>query len=165
MSWRLIFMKKKIILAGSLILIVTLGLAALFLRVTRTSRAPQAQAEVKELRERVKHLEEITAALEKKLGLTERKKHANAVTHATFTPDGKLLVTTDDQTERIWRVPDGEGTVTPVVPLPAQPAPSPNSPSFSVPPGWKPHEFNGMTYYLVPLATRGEISPTVPFAP
>ncbi len=143
-------MKKKMIFVG-LFLLAIIGALALFLSSIQTTRAPQAQADVKELRERIRHLEELTAILEKKL--SEKRD----VKHATFTPDGKLLVTQDDKSTRIWDLHDGKGPAT-VIPAPAQPAPGVDSPAApippgtSIPPGWKAREFNGMTYYVVPLA-------------
>ena len=140
-------MKKKMIFTGLFLVAI---LAALSLLLSSTKRTPTSyvQADVKELRERIKHLEQLTATLEKKLN----EKHDNQIKHATFTPDGKALVTQGDNATRIWQLHDPKAPGT-LLPAPVQPAPALNSPAASIPPGWKPHEFNGMTYYVVPLTT------------
>ena len=140
-------MKTRIIFAG-LFLLAILATVALLLSSNKRPSASYAGADVKELRERIKHLEELTAALEKKLS----DKRDNPVTHATFSPDGKTIITGDKQA-RIWDARNGK-EITPSIPNPTQPAPSANPSPGSIPPGWKAHEFNGMTYYVVPLTTR-----------
>ena len=141
-----LFMKKKLIFTG-LFLLAILGALTLLLSSISIKPAPQSQAELKQLRERIRHLEELTATLEKKLN----EKQDSQVKHATFTPDGKVVITHDDKQVRVWHSRDGK-EITPQIPT--QPAPSGNTPAASVPPGWKAHEFNGLSYYLVPLTTR-----------
>ena len=142
-------MKKKTIFGG-LFLLAIVGLA-LFLSSIQRAPAPGAQSDVKDLRARIRHLEELTATLEKKLG------EKRDVKHATFSPDGKVVVTDDGKSTRIWDVRDPKAPGT-LIPAPAQPAPGVDSPAApippgaSIPPGWKPREFNGMTYYVVPLS-------------
>ena len=100
---------------GGLFLIVIIGVLALFLTSIYRTPVPLAQADVKELRERIRHLEELTASLEKKLN------EKRDVKHATFSPDGKAVITHDDDKQvRIWDLQDGKATPTPV-PAPARP--------------------------------------------
>jgi len=138
-------MKKKVIFG--LFLLAMLAALAVWLTSTKSIPTSYAQTDVKELRERIRHLEELSAIFEKKLN----EKHNNQVQHAAFTPDGKAVITYDEKGAHIWQPQDPKGTP---VPVPTQPALSGNPPAALIPPGWKAHEFNGMTYYLVPLTMR-----------
>jgi len=93
--------------------------------------------------DRIKQLEKAVARLEK-TATPVSKDHPDRIAQAEFTPDGKAIRTYDDNSLRIWQVPSAGKPVT-IAPLP-------NQPSQELPPGWQPHEFNGMTYYVVPLA-------------
>ena len=106
--------------------------------------APQPQTKV--LTDRIARLEELVARLQKNAGNPESKKRERT---ATFSPDGKAIVVLDDKAARVWQVPQAALHLE----LPAaQPIPVPNVPARPIPPGWKPREFNGLTYYMTPLA-------------
>ena len=91
--------------------------------------------------DRIKHLEDVVARLEKNATLASKNQ---GIAQAEFTPDGKAIATHDGKSLRIWQVPSAGN--------PATPLPLANPPAQKLPPGWQPHEFNGMTYYMVPLA-------------
>jgi len=134
---------KRIIIFS--IAVVVLACAVAFL--TKTTRAPQAPANVKELTERIARLEELVAKLERKSATSESKPGPG--TTAAFSPDGKTIFTQDGKALRVWQ---GSQSSPQVGPAQVPPIPVPTAPVKQVPPGWKTKEFNGMTYYMVPLA-------------
>ena len=94
-----------------------------------------------------KMTEEDLAKLEKKSATAESK--ARPGTTATFSPDGKTIFTQDGKALRVWQ---GSQSSPQVGPAQVPSIPVPTAPAKQVPPGWKTKEFNGMTYYMVPLA-------------
>lgn len=138
----LIVMKRKI--AFIIILLVVAALVGSFV-VSSRRQASNFPPDVRELTARVNHLEELVAKLEKKAAAAETSSRRSAV----FTPDGKTITTQEGKTVRVWEMPN---TPKELKPTPTQPGPIPNTPSTKVPPAWKPREFNGSTYYVIPLA-------------
>ena len=134
---------KRIIIFSIVVFVVV---CALVMFLTKTTRAPQAPQNVKELTERIARLEELGAKLEKKSASSEVKPGPG--TTATFSPDGKTIFTQDGKALRVWQ---GSQSSPQVGPAQVPPIPVPTAPAKQVPPGWKTKEFNGMTYYMVPL--------------
>jgi hypothetical protein len=159
-------MKTRIVLAT--FAAVVIGAAAILsLNRKAPERSAQDIATIKELTERIKRLEQALAAKEKPTVQTDRAKQGQ-VAEATFSPDGKEVLTRNGKTVRLWEVQSGTVLTNSV--------PSPNLDFFlqrpetparvppakpSVPPGWQTREFNGMTYYMVPLAQapQGALKP------
>jgi len=108
------------------IVAAVMGAVTIFLGVTQTTRLTQ----------RIKHLEGDIARLESKVELFEAKRHSEA----------KSL--------RVLQVPKPPQLPNAVTVLPSPIQPAPNLPSAAIPHGWQPREFNGMTYYVVPLANE-----------
>jgi len=155
-------MRTRIVVA---IVVVTLAGVAAFLSFNHKTPGRSAQdiATIKDLTERIKRLEQSIAALEKAAGLAESAKRGNRVGEATFSPDGKRILTRDGKTVRIWDAHSGT-VVTNLVPTPTPGPAVAVPPNTAVPPGWQPREFNGMTYYLVPLAQGRQAQAKLEFA-
>jgi len=113
------------------------------------ARSAQDVATIKELTERIKRLEQSMAAMENGSPLAKSGRAGSA----TFSPDGKRVLTHDGKTTRIWDAHSGT-VITNLVPTPTPGPAIAAPPSTSVPPGWQPRQFNGMTYYMVPLGQR-----------
>jgi len=145
-------MKTRIVVA---IVVVTVAAVGAFLSFNHKTPARSAQdvATIKELTERIKRLEQTMAAMEKGLDRSESAARGNRAGSATFSPDGKRLLTHDGKTTRVWDVHSGT-VITNLVPTPTPGPAIAAPPSTSVPPGWQPRQFNGMTYYMVPLGQR-----------
>src|SRR4051812_18545749 len=137
-------MKTRIVLAT--FVAAAIGAAAILSFNHRPPvRSPQDIATIKELTEKIKHLEQALAAKERPTVQRDTAKPGQ-VAEATFSPDGKQVLTRNGKTIRLWEAPSGT-LLTNAVPSPWV---APAKPS--VPPGWQAREFNGMTYYMVPLA-------------
>jgi hypothetical protein len=152
-SYRLNIMKKRI---ATFVVVEILAAVTVFVSLTHTSRAPSS--DVTALNQRIKHLEQIVARLEQR-GTATTQKTVEYLAHAKFTPDGKTLVTQAGQSTSILQVP-------PHVPQGGKSSlqPLPNARTSEMPSGSRPFEFNGVTYYVIPLAStpkqNGEVTLT-----
>src|ERR1044071_6543858 len=112
---------KRIITVSIAVFVVV---CALVMFLTKTTRAPQAPANVKELTERIARLEELVAKLEKKAATSEVK--ARTGTTATFSPDGKTIFTQDGKALRFTQNPQSSPYAGPAqvpsIPVPTAPA-------------------------------------------
>src|ERR1043166_376965 len=114
----------KRIIIFSLAVIVSVWAIVFF---TKTTRAPQAPPNLKELTERIARLEALVAKLEKKSAISETP--ARPGTTTTFSPDGKTVVTRDG---KVLRFAEGPQSSTQAGQVPAM-----SAPGRQVPPGWK----------------------------
>ena len=137
-------MKMRII-AAIFVAVALSTLAILSFNHHASVRSTRDIGAIKELTDRIKRLEQTVAAMER--AATERAKQRQ-VDEATFSPDGKRLLTRKDKSVRLWDAQTGK-PITNAVPVPWSGAVAPKA---TIPPGWQPREFNGMTYYMVPLA-------------
>ena len=123
-----------------------LGLA-LFLAITAFLEAQRDKATFKVLMAKVERLESSRVELQQELSELRSKGQTGA-----FPPNHLLVAPPALAKEPKATLPRY------LLPVPrANPSPTPKSVP-GIPPGWQPFEFNGLTYYITPLAASPELS-------